>query len=276
MENSAILPRLSVVLCVRPSIADLAGVALPPTGFVSRKAEVERSASTVLREINGVMDPVGAELVIVDPESPEDIAGHLKSIFADEIIRGKLQVVTCPATFDIARMKNFGAQKAQGAWLSFLQPGDTWLPGRLNSLERQLSGADLILGYTGPEVPLRADWIRTLISGDVPPDRFVTGAALIRRTLFEKIDGYLEGRYLQLIDHDLWVRALLEMRDQKLGTDRLLITPCTDVEKAQQIDPPAWIKDGQHALTLVGGMNKLPLRLWPAAIRRVVSILLNR
>lgn len=273
--SSTVVPRLSVVLCVRPSIADLAGVALPPAGYLTRKAEVERSASSILKELNAVMDPVGAELVIVDPESPEGIADHLRAIFSDEIVRGKLQVATCPATFDLGRMRNFGAQKAQGAWLNFLQPGDCWQPGRLNHLEPLLSGADLILGFDGSVVPMRADWIRTFISGDVPPEKFVPGAALVRRTLFEQAGGFLEGRYLQLIDHDLWVRALLELRAQR-ALDRLLIVPCTDLERGQVITPPAWMRDGQHALTLVGGMNKLPLRLWPAAIRRVVSVLLNR
>lgn len=277
MENPlpTLVPRLSIILCVRPSIADLAGVQFPPVGPLTRKAEVERSVASVLKELNSVMDPVGAELVVVDAESPEDVAGHLRAVFAEEIMRGKLQVATCPPTVDQGRMRNVGAQKAQGTWLTFLEPGDCYLPGRLNHLQLRLQGADLILGYDGTEVPPRADWIRTLISGELPPERFIPGAAVVKRTLFEKVGGYLEGRLGQLIDHELWVRVLLELRSQH-ALDRLLVVPSADIERGSKPPKPIWLREGQHALTLVGGLPKLPLSLWPAALRRVVGFLLNR
>mgnify|MGYP001613740325 FL=1 len=190
-------------------------------------------------------------------------------------MRGKLQIVECPPTIDLGRMRNRGVEKAQGTWLTFLAPGDCFKPGRLSQLESHLRGADLILGYDGTEVPLRGDWIRSLISGEIPPDRFVAGAAVIKRALFEKVGGFLEGRLGQLIDHDLWVRALLELRDQKTS-DRLLIMPNPEVLRGNAATKPLWLRDGQHALTLVGGLSKLPWRLWPTALKRVAGFLLNR
>ena len=79
LPQKYLVPRLSVILCVRPSLTDLAGVSLPPMGSpLTRKAELERSAASVLQELNDARDPVGAELIVIDAESPEGIADHLR------------------------------------------------------------------------------------------------------------------------------------------------------------------------------------------------------
>ncbi len=273
--QTASIPRLSVILHARPQIADLVGMALPTIGTISRKAETERAVASVLRELNGVFDPIGTELIVVDAESPEGIADHLKAVFSEECSRRRLQIVTCPASFDAARLRNLAAQKAQGAWLSFLSPGECFQSGRLTRLDPLLKGYHLILGLNAPSVPARADWISSFLSNQIPPTQLVPGAALIHRSLFEEVGGYLEGRYALLIDYDLWLRALLRLRETG-RLERFLLVPTQGIEPSTREARQPWIREGQEVLTVLSTLPKIPLRFWPTALKRAASYLLNR
>jgi hypothetical protein len=275
MENqNAAIPRLSVILHPRPSPGDSLGVVLPPRGGLSRKAEVERTVASVLRELNGLFDPIGTELIFVEAESPERIGDHLRAVFGEACSQGKLQILSTGATWDAARLRNEGASKARGAWLCFLQPGEQFEVGRLTRIEPWLKGADLVIGLAHGDSRLRADWLQAFLSNQVAPTALVPGAALIQRTLFEELGGFREGRYGLFIDYDLWLRALVHLRE-RAQLHRFQLVPADGILRSEHLPQPL-IREGQEVLTVLSVLPSLPKRYWPTALRRVARFLFNR
>lgn len=118
----------------------------------------------------------------------------------------------------IAASRNKGISLSRGEWVAFLDSDDSWEPDKL---ERSLTGAgadaDLIshreavvrdgkvLSVSPRFEEADAAYRRLLFDGTC----FSPSAALVRRTLLEKIGGFREDPdFVTVEDYDLWLRLV--------------------------------------------------------------------
>src|SRR3989338_1014006 len=98
-----------------------------------------------VRSILEQADPIGTEVLVIDAS----VRGNLGDVLSIEFSKGfgshKFQVIRLPKASSPGTLRNAGAAKAQGTFLSFLEPKDWWNPGFLAWLEPLLSKHDLIL-----------------------------------------------------------------------------------------------------------------------------------
>jgi glycosyltransferase involved in cell wall biosynthesis len=111
-----------------------------------------------------------------------------------------------------AAARNAGARAASGNWLAFLDDDDSWLPHHLEDAMASAGTADFVCanalrksgglyhqgtatGYLAREYLLRSN-------------RVITSTAIVRKEVFDKLDGFREVRWLQQgsEDYDLWLR----------------------------------------------------------------------
>lgn len=104
-----------------------------------------------------------------------------------------------------------GASRAQGAFLAFGEAGDVWKPGRLTTIQEQLSGHDLLFCLKEP-LPDSADLFRSYIENA----RLVQGSVVIRRPLFDQAARKLSMMPLAL-DFELTVKAMALLLPTKIS-----------------------------------------------------------
>ena len=195
-------------------------VILPLRG---NRARAELGVRSLLEQA----DPIGTEIIAVDDDPDGSTIDYLKGVFPEAVRELRLRFHACSRrTGDWGWIKNEGAQVAQGAYLSFLHPEETWQSGGLARVEPLLYGNDLILASDSPEV---GDPAATSSAGDgilrlLESGRPVKSSLLIRRALWDEIGGFPEGYsglpFPQKLpgdeNYELWLRALILL----LKTDR--------------------------------------------------------
>ena len=90
---------------------------------------------TVARAIDSVIySPHCLELIVVADASPQPLEPHLTPAQLEQIRAGKLRVVKLASNHGQACARNIGASISVGAYLSFLDQDDMYLPGFYESL----------------------------------------------------------------------------------------------------------------------------------------------
>ena len=182
-------------------------------------------AELAVRSLIEQNDPIGIEIIAVDDDPDGSTNDYLKEVYYDAVREQRLRLVTRQRrTGDWGLLKNEGAQVAQGAYLSFLHPEETWRSTGLKSIEPLLYGNDLILAsdFTQGEDPstqssasTAGDGILKLLEAGKP----VKSSLIIRRALWDEIGGYPEG-YSGLPfprklpgdeNYELWLKALIRL-----------------------------------------------------------------
>lgn len=242
------------------------------TGYNSRDW-IERAIKSILTQ----NDPIGVEVIVVDDGSTDETLSYLKGVFYFEMEQGRLKLTDSDRTGDIGLLRNLGAARSTGSFLTFLSATDWWRPGRLQALEHWLSHHDLIL-YT-PQTPWKSsDWIRALLS-----EHWVTSSAVvIRRGLFEQANGFPEGysgRVLPkkipgLEDYELWIRAVAELI-QSEKKERLVILKnehvVTDPHPLRNSPLQERLQRVKQAVSLLHVAPNLPWKYWPEVAKNIAS-----
>ncbi len=138
------------------------------------------------------------ELLVVDDGSTDDCDTTIQA-FADP----RISLITLGHSGHIGLVRNAGARAAKGAWLTFLDSDDTWMPGKLQLQLDALQETGLQWCYgafehmdaTGTSLPFKAGCYRP-VSGWIIKDLLTTeasvhiGTVMVHKTLFEKSGGF--------------------------------------------------------------------------------------
>jgi len=172
------------------------------------------------------------EVIVCDDGSTDDIRGVVESF----VNRIDLHYQRIENSGGPARPRNVAIRVARGEWISFLDSDDWWDDNRLEIIITELHN-DIDFLYHNLRVvnssnlsraperrtvigePLRCEALRhmALFGNPVP-----NSAAVVRRSLLEKIGGISEDREIVAVeDFDTWLR-LLEAGARILYVDRIL------------------------------------------------------
>jgi hypothetical protein len=160
---------------------------------------------TSVRSVFTQTDPIGVEVVVVFPgpgpgfsdADARSLQEELRLSHEREIREQRLSWIEAPTNhparaFDRSALRNRGAAASRGIFLTFLDPGDTWLSGKLARLEPELRGHDLLVAARPTELQhpgAARDWVRALLRENF----LAPGSLVVRRELFEKAGGFPEG-----------------------------------------------------------------------------------
>lgn len=152
---------------------------------------------------------VAVEVVVVDDGSQTRPDG------IPELDDPRVSVVAAPAAPGVAAARNFGATRAHGAWLAFLDDDDLWAPDKLARQIEAAGKAGACFAWTAQVVvdaelePVRV-WRAP--AADAIADRLVESnviggpsSVIVRRSHFAAVGGFDESLAL-LADWDLWLR----------------------------------------------------------------------
>jgi len=136
-------------------------------------------------------DYVPFEVLVADDASADDSAAIAAGF-------GGVQVLRLPKG-GVSRARNLAAAASRGEFLAFLDADDLWLPGKLTAqvslaLERETAGFVLcnqVHRFDGPVPP----WFDGPTDG-APAVAYEPSAWLVRRSTFERVGGFDEGRSL--------------------------------------------------------------------------------
>lgn len=113
--------------------------------------------------------------------------------------------------------RNEGIRQARGDFIAFLDADDWWLPDTLEKLYTAIDEHDADIAYCGwqnvGEGVYSAPYVPPAYEEEDAVAHFVRTcpwpihAALIRRSLVERLGGFSERRYASM-DYDFWLRAL--------------------------------------------------------------------
>lgn len=219
-----------------PSRERSATVALEPrVSAVVVARQTGQSLDLCLR--SALAEPWIDELIIVDNANPPPIGSALRALQAD---RRDVKVIRSERELGLAAAANFGAAKARGRWLLFLDPNVVlqrgavarmaaagggapapWIVGgRLtdaNGRERRAarcgaltawSAVAVALDWPGPKPAPKRRRGRNAEHGEATPVAAVSSAfMLIPRSDFHDLDGFDEGFATDAADLDLCRRA---------------------------------------------------------------------
>ncbi len=193
-----------------PTENPLISVVMPCYNCAPYLAEAVDSA---LRQSYG-----NVELILVDDGSSDNspsVQARLAQQHSRLFLLAARRVGPYPA-------RNLGLRRAKGDFIAFLDADDWWESTALEKLHAALIRANADLAYCGwqnvgegmtsePYVPPEYE------KGD-PVDGFMRGcpwpihAALIRRSVAERLSGFSERRFSSM-DYDFWLRALALTRN---------------------------------------------------------------
>ena len=220
----------------------------------------ERAIASVLKQA----DPIGTEVILIDPSPDQRTQTYLKSRFAKDVELETLRFLSVPATSNAARLRNEGARFARGGFLAFLDPQDEWLYGRLIELWPIIEEFDLILSPR-PDYSGSKDWLREFLRRNQGSG----SAAVVRRSLFEAACGFRESSFLLgETDYEFWLKCL-GMLERAGRRKRFMALPAHNIKVAAR-------ETGTHrrmreAVSIARVCPKLPRRYWGAAVRYSLS-----
>jgi glycosyltransferase involved in cell wall biosynthesis len=154
------------------------------------------------------------ELILIDDGSTDaspDIEAALARKYPDQVtLLRTAHAGPYPA-------RNAGLSRAGGEFIAFLDSDDWWEPTALETLHAALSTSNADLAYCGwqnvGEGVTSAPFVPPEYEKDDPVEGFLRGcpwpihAALVRRSLVERLGGFSERRFSSM-DYDFWLRAL--------------------------------------------------------------------
>lgn len=193
----------------------------------NRKRELERA----LRALAG-QTLSAFEVVVCDDGSTEDLRDTVAA-FEGAL---SLRYVRIDNSGGPARPRNVAIGLARGEWIAFLDSDDWWDADRLEQVSREL-GDDVDFVYhrlrvvTEPGLSRTAERRKTIgepLRGDPLGHMLVRGnpipnsAAVVRRSLLQRIGGICEDRAIVAEDFDAWLRlaetgARIRFLDKVLG-----------------------------------------------------------
>jgi len=181
-------------------------------------------AHTLGRAIESVLNQTHLdwELLVVDDGSTDNTDEVVqKTAQNNQTAPHKIHYFNLPTNRGVSHARNWGAQRAQGEWLAFLDSDDIWLP---HKLEQQLKLAVPTANGARPERPLiHSDeiWIRNgkrvtpkrhhKKSGERVFTRCVDiccispSTTMIHTSTFHELGGFRE-EFKVCEDYDLWLR----------------------------------------------------------------------
>ena len=178
----------------------------------NRKALCKRAISSVLNQTY-----TNYELLVIDDGSTDGTSEDI--LFEGMGNREQYRYFSLPCTTGVAHARNFGAKKAKGAWIAFLDSDDEWHPKKL---ARQVSWI-----HTHPEyniVQTKELWIRKgkrvnppktheKIAGDIFKESLercmvTPSSVMIKRDFFMAVGKFNES-LPACEDYDLWLRVTL-------------------------------------------------------------------
>ena len=115
----------------------------------------------ITKSIRSVVDQTFTdwELIVVDDGSTDDTITRIEAFRDPRIV-----VVRQHRIGNVARLRNLGVSASRGQFIAFLDSDDLWLPAKLETQVRSLSGkpdawsygAHALVDLAGAEMPLRA------------------------------------------------------------------------------------------------------------------------
>lgn len=191
-----------------------------PRPLISVVMPCFNAAPFVAEAIASVMEQTWGkvELVIVDDGSTDDSADIIRE--QAERYPGRIRLLHTSRSGPYPA-RNRALAETRGAFIAFLDADDWWQPDALEKLHTALTQADADLAYCGwqnvgegiqaaPYVPpdyAAGDAIETFIRTCPWPIH----AALVKRTLVDRLGGFSERRYSSM-DYDFWLRTLAATR----------------------------------------------------------------
>lgn len=157
----------------------------------------------ITRTIQSVLDqtlPV-LEVIVVDDGSSDD------TVAVAARFGGIVRVISKP-NGGPASARNLGAREARGTWLAMLDADDWWFP-RKNELQLAHASDDAV-GLSHCRLDHRVEKPPDILTFDILWERnwIANSSAMIRRTAFEQLGGFVEDRRLISVeDYNLWLRT---------------------------------------------------------------------
>lgn len=170
-------------------------------------------ASVLVRAIDSVLKQSykNFELIVVDDGSTDETK-YLLSPYMDQ---GKLRYFKTENR-GVSAARNFGVEKSQGEWLSFLDSDDEWLKEKLQKQLEFLKAHPTIRLVHGEEL-----WVRNgkrvnqkkihqkfggfIYEKCLPLCLISPSAVMIERKLFDEMKGFDE-EFIVCEDYDLWLK----------------------------------------------------------------------
>ena len=188
----------------------------------SRKRQIERAVSSLLQQ-NGAHLPKFEVIVIQDSLSGTWI-DHLQDIFRDEIATRRLHLHRVPTSGDSGKVRNHATSLAQGRYLAFVDPLDSWNQQYLSQVVEHLDALDskhVIFCLrddksSGFRLSRNRDWLRLFLSENL----LLPSSIIIKASLFEKVGKFSEGyggvpfpkKVPGLSDYELLIRTLILLK----------------------------------------------------------------
>ncbi len=152
------------------------------------------------------------EVIVVDDRSEDGTYEHLNRLFGSKIQLYRIN----GGTSSISR--NFGASKARGKYLAFLDDDDRWYPGKLESQVAFMEAVPEDVAMVGSACDHMDEEGKTIWRPSYPDDELsyliacikpkLPGAisgCLIRKRVYDELGG-MDTRYLRNEDREFWIR----------------------------------------------------------------------
>lgn len=175
-----------------------------------------------LRSVAGQSHPYW-EVIVVDDHAPEDGTAGIVQAFAAAHPQHRVELIRHPHNQGVSAARNTGIQAAQGAYVAFLDPDDTWFPHHLKNALMALDGNDPVDVVCAPVESFRDEpgrswthqayfepWKTAHFPLSLAVYNFILPTAVVaRRSLVVEAGCFDTEPALQHIeDYDLWIRLV--------------------------------------------------------------------
>ena len=178
-------------------------------------------SSTLGRALKSVLNQKYSnwELIVVDDGSTDQTRTLYDQFFKETSLTQRHDYFSIPHS-GVSAARNFGAEKAKGRWLAFLDSDDEWLPEKLlKQIERllidetvQLLHAEEIWFRNGIRVNPKKKYKKSgglIFRKCVDHCCVSTSTVMIGREYFLRKKGFRED-FIVCEDYELWLRASLD------------------------------------------------------------------